>query len=248
MTMSDLSFAAGEVVGAWLAPLAAGGSIARHARLFHPDGVCFRGSVSAADGPLQAAGERLGPTVLLRLSSAWWRNGKEWPDALGIALRFQPEPGAPPTAEDQDLLLATIPLPILPPLAPLFTHVHDFLANTYYAVSPLKLEGVGTVRLRLRARQPSPPGPSRVARLEASIMLGQAVLVLEAQASLLSPYQPLAEVRVARRLDLDQEALRFSPFRTGRGIEPRGFVHGLRRAVYPVSQAVRPAQDPGYLD
>lgn len=79
-------------------------------------------------------------------------------------------------------------------------------------------------------------------------MLGQAVLVLEAQASLLSPYQPLAEVRVARRLDLDQEALRFSPFRTGRGIEPRGFVHGLRRAVYPVSQAVRPAQDPGYLD
>ncbi|MEO8183439.1 MAG: hypothetical protein ABI895_31785 [Deltaproteobacteria bacterium] len=43
-------------------------------------------------------------------------------------------------------------------------------------------------------------------------------------------------------LDLDQEALRFDPFRAGRGVTPVGFVHALRRATYLASQRARPAR------
>lgn len=35
------------------------------------------------------------------------------------------------------------------------------------------------------------------------------------------------------------------PFRAGRGVEPRGFVHGLRRGVYTLSQRARPRSEQG---
>jgi hypothetical protein len=41
-------------------------------------------------------------------------------------------------------------------------------------------------------------------------------------------------------LDLDQEALRFDPFRAGRGIVPVGFVQWVRRLTYASSQRLRP--------
>ena len=37
------------------------------------------------------------------------------------------------------------------------------------------------------------------------------------------------------------DTMRFSPFRSGRGIFPRGLVQNLRRATYALSQAARPS-------
>jgi hypothetical protein len=240
----DPAFVVGEVAGAFLAPFFGIGSLARHARFFHPEGVCYRAEVAAAPGadPARAGlAERLGPAALARLSAAWWRGGKEWPDALGVALRFQAVPGAPPGPTDQDLLLATIPVPPLTPFAPLWTDVHDFLGNVYYGTAPFRVAGIGPARLRLRPRRPSQPGADRVARLEAAVRAGEAELDLELARSLLVPYEPVATLRLIEPLQIDQEALRFSPFRDGRGITPRGFIQGLRRAVYAASQLARPA-------
>jgi hypothetical protein len=76
---------------------------------------------------------------------------------------------------------------------------------------------------------------------------GRAVLVLEVSpyTGPLLPPQPARFKRVARLkltgwLELDQEALRFDPFRNGRGLRPVGFVHAMRRATYAASQRHRP--------
>jgi hypothetical protein len=53
------------------------------------------------------------------------------------------------------------------------------------------------------------------------------------------PWLPLADIQLLCVLDLDDAALRFSPFRDGRGVRPRGFVHALRRGVYEASQRAR---------
>jgi hypothetical protein len=54
-----------------------------------------------------------------------------------------------------------------------------------------------------------------------------------------APWEPLADVTLREPADIDQEALGFDPFRAGLGIEPVGFVQGLRWAVYPASQLGR---------
>ncbi len=231
---------AGGAAGLLLAPLFGLGSYLRQARFFHPSGVCYRAEVQPAAGELHALGERLGPAALVRLSGAWWRS-REWPDVLGIALRFQQTPGVAPRDGDQDLLLATIPLPVFTPLAPLWTNVHDFLDNTYYGVSPFAVTGIGSLRFRLRPAATSPTGADRQSRIAAATAAGTAVLQLQAQRAPGASWHPVADLRLVAELVVDQEALRFSPFRQGRGIAPRGFIHGLRRGVYPFSQASRPA-------
>lgn len=54
-------------------------------------------------------------------------------------------------------------------------------------------------------------------------------------------WEPVARIALLEPAHLDQERLRFSPFRDGKGISPRGFVHGLRRAPYLLSRIARPA-------
>jgi hypothetical protein len=41
---------------------------------------------------------------------------------------------------------------------------------------------------------------------------------------------------------LDQARLRFYPYRTGRGIQPVGFIHALRIITYRQGQAARAAE------
>jgi hypothetical protein len=53
-------------------------------------------------------------------------------------------------------------------------------------------------------------------------------------------WRPVVLVVLRERIDLDQSALRFRPFRAGRGIRPRGFVQGLRSLAYRASQRARP--------
>ena len=205
--MMDLTGLAGGAAGLLLAPLFGIGSYLRQARFFHPRGVCYRADVQPAAGPLHALGARLGPAALVRLSGAWWRS-REWPDVLGIALRFQASPGAVPTDGDQDLLLATIPLPVLTPVAPLWTNVHDFLDNTYYGVSPFEVTAIGSLRFRLRPAAPAPAGTDRNRRLAAAAAAGTAVLQLQAQDAPGATFYPVAELRLTTELAVDQEALR----------------------------------------
>jgi hypothetical protein len=183
---------------------------------------------------------------------------------LGCAIRFSQDPlDIRPKPEDQDLLLATIQRPWSMPFAPVTTRQHDFLANHYYGVSPFEVPPLGRIEWRLvpenldaerqlpkgpRRTGLLPAAPTRAERLAAALQQGAATLLLEwapYSGPLRRPaaelFAPLVRLKLTAQLELDQEALRFHPFRAGRGIEPVGFVHAMRRATYLSSQALRPA-------
>jgi hypothetical protein len=242
MTFSER---AGDVIGRLLAPLVATVAAARHARMFHPDGVVYRARLDASPARRELAGlaDRLAGPALVRLSSAWWRGGRERIDNLGIAIRLRrrDDNDARPhdDEDDQDLLFATIKHPWTTISAALTTNVHDFLSNYYFAVSPFDVPGVGRARLRLRPLQPAPvDAADRADRLMRAVSLGEAAFALEVRRGW-GPWLELGRVTLVEPLAVDQAELRFWPFRAGRGLEPRGAIHAMRRAAYASSQAAR---------
>jgi hypothetical protein len=178
----DLRDLTGRAAGSLLAPLTGLWALLRRARTFPPEGTAFRAAVEplAEGGALGRLARRLQGEATVRLSSTWWRGGKQWPDVLGVAVRFP---------RDQDLLAATIRSPWTTLVAPLTTLTHDFLANDYYAAWPLEVEGLGRARLRLRslrherhAPDPGDDGLDRARKLDKAVAEGAAVLRLEARA------------------------------------------------------------------
>ncbi|MDB4956773.1 MAG: hypothetical protein JWO36_4342 [Myxococcales bacterium] len=234
----------GEVLGEVAAPIVAAITRARRARMFHPEGLTFAARAEAI--PSETFGElgsRLDGRVLARCSPALSRRGRETLDVLGIALRFRrgqgtvldelAEPG------DQDLLFATILSPFTMPLSLLTTDASDYLKNEYPAVSPFEV-GRYRVKLRLRPiRAMHPILDSRDHRLRAAVAGGRASWRLDARQTLTRSWQPIARISFERLLDLDQDALRFDPFRAGAGFVPVGVVQTMRRAVYAAGQRAR---------
>jgi hypothetical protein len=240
-----------EKCGLWggrlLAPLTAALSAARRARMFHPDGVVYSASVvpCGSEPSLGSLAQSLSGAALLRFSSALWRGKHEWPDVLGVALRFQAKPGAP--GSEQDLLLATIRFPWTMPFAPFATDFRSFLWNHYHAVSPFEVTGLGRFKFRLRSpRLHNGTALSRVEHLQRASADGRASFELQARPLDVSVLERrwLSVVRLDLQelMSVDQAALRFSPFRAGCGIRPIGFVHALRAAAYSASQEARPAE------
>lgn len=242
----------GRQVGTWLAPIAAVGSRLRGARVLHPDGVVYRAIVESTpcSDDLRAVAASLQGTAMVRFSGAVHRGDSRSLDVLGMAIRFpstasnQHEPAS--IVGEQDLLLATIRFPWTLPFAPIATRVRTFLWNHFHGVSPFLIDGVGRVKVRARSPRLSNRSPlSRSDHLLREIVFGRARFVIEIRRLSLPWYrrhwEPLAKVVLEAPIDIDQAALRFSPFRVGRGIRPVGFIHQLRRAVYPASQDARPA-------
>ena len=240
---------AGWVAGFFLSPVTGLISSARHARMFHPRGVLCAGEAELASPAMRLVGERLAGPVLVRWSSALWKQS-EWHDVLGCALRFTRAPlGAEAAPADQDLLLATIQRPWTMPLSPFTTDVRDFLSNTYFGVSPFHVEPLGRSEWRLTASGGMTSGGTRAERLTRVIAEGRAELVLSCApypGPLRRPrkaaFEPVVKIRLSGLVELDDERLRFDPFRNGRGIQPVGFVHHMRRAAYRASQAGRPGR------
>jgi hypothetical protein len=236
---------AGLVGGAALAPLTALGSYVRRSRLFHPCGICLRGEARPVEGAdaFQDAGSRLAGRVLVRFSGAWWKS-RQWPDVLGCALRFTGEGplGGAPRASDQDLLLATIRNPLTTLLAPVSTNVDDYMSNAYFGVSPFQIAPKIRVKLRLSPLQTTPSADTRDKRILRALACGPLALMLEARPDRLGArYRPVARIEFVERVDLDERALRFDPFATGRGFVPTGLVHALRVASYAASRRARDA-------
>jgi hypothetical protein len=168
-------------------------------------------------------------------------------DALGVAVRFTSSPLSAHAGQgDQDLLFATIRRPWTLPFAPLTTRQHDFLANDYYAVSPFAVEPLGRIEFRLQSEAGVPlRGATRTERWLAAVA-DRRTLVLE-WAPYRKPwhafdgrsFRPLVRLVMTEVIEMDQEHLRFDPFRAGRGIEPVGWIHDARRATYAASQRAR---------
>jgi hypothetical protein len=212
----------GSTLGWLAAPLFALTSRLRRARTFHPSGEVFIADVTPEDGA-GVLGERLRGPALVRVSGALWKGDRERLDVLGVAVRLRRtrEPSADPSADDQDLLFATIRSPWAVPFAPFTTDVHDFLANDYFALSPFDVPGFGRAYLRLRPSGPSggPPDASRLERLRAAVARGDATLRLEVRAARDDQWKEVAVIALREPAPLDQEH--------------------LRRGVYTVSQRGR---------
>jgi hypothetical protein len=235
----------GLASGLALAPLAALGSYLRHARVFHPSGICMRGVALPIAGAerFHDAGERLAGPVLARFSGAWWKS-RQWPDVLGCALRFSNHDAlaAAPHATDQDLLLATVRHPLTTLLAPLSTNVDDYLGNAYFGVSPFRVRSIGRVKLRLCSLETSPMSGTREQRLKRALSRAPVRLMLEARPDRLATrYQAVARIELVEAVEIDQRTLRFDPFANGRGFVPVGLVHAMRIATYAASRRARGA-------
>lgn len=219
------------MIGKSWAPVTKAISTVRRARMFHPEGIVGRGTVEAVAGPYEALGERLAGPVLARCSAALWKGAPRWFDVLGIALRF---------GEDQDLLFATIRSPFTMAGAPVTTRTDDFLANRYWAVSPFEVEGVGRVKFRLTPETEVKVVDERDEALRRAIEAGGVVWRLEARRVYRRRYEGVARVVIERMApEVDEERLRFDPYRAGRGIVPSGLVHAIRPAAYAGSQRGR---------
>lgn len=231
----------GRLMGGIAAPFAALGSLTRNARLFHPDGVLYSARVDplAKEGPIGELAKRLQGPAIVRLSSAWWRNEKEWPDILGIAVRFldsDKSAAKSPGPRDQDLLFATIPALPLMPVAPLFTRQHDFFANQYPALLPFAVEGLGRVKFRIVTMRLPSNLRTRRQKLEARVAAGTAVLRLEMRSTRPGAiWTDVAMIVLREKSPVDESTLLFDPFRSGRGIVPVGFFQMARAAIYKAS-------------
>jgi hypothetical protein len=236
----------GRLVGAaWALPVAAI-SAARHARMFHPRGVLLEGRVfpyaSVAADPIA---QRISGHALVRLSGALSKRDAERNEVLGLALRISTQPfvGPEPRIGDQDLLFATILSPVTMPIAPFLTRSDDFVENHYYAVGPFEIEGAGRVKLRISpiVRAERHVG-NRRERLMRAMRENRAIFVVEMRETFGLRWDPVAKLVLERPSPIDQEALRFDPFRAGRDIHPVGFVHAIRKYVYAASQLARPVR------
>jgi len=146
-------------------------------------------------------------------------------------------PGAPGV---QDLLLATARSLLGLPLGLAHTDPHDFLANEYGGAG-FEAEGLGPVRLRALCAGRSPQGPDRYARLAAAVARGHARLGLELRLEGSRDWLRLVDVELREAADLDERALRFSPFRAEAGLRPAGFWQAMRVGPYRVAQTARGA-------
>ncbi len=225
----------GSVIGQVWSPAVAAVSRARHARMFHPDGIVCAGRVEpVGSGDFATIAKLLAGPVLARFSAALWRGRLEVLDVLGIALRF---------GDDQDLLLATIRSPLTMPLSPLTTNAHDYFSNQYWAVSPFDVAGLGRAKLRLVPETRPVVDGARDARLIAAVERGDARWRLDVRRVFRRTWHPVARIALDTVLDVDQAALRFDPFHSGRGIVPRGLIHAIRPRAYAASQRARPSHE-----
>jgi hypothetical protein len=240
---------AGLAVGALVAPFTGLGSLLRRTRVVHASGIVFKADVKAAATATGAAGDvgaRLEGPAIVRLSSGLWPVDKERrPDLLGATVRFRKDetPSAAPDKTDQDVLFATLRNALLFLPALLTTNVRTFLGDDYYAVGVFDAAELGRVKLRLLTPHIPASEKNRVESLRDAVDQGLAVFELQARELRMGArWETIARIRLTEEApEIDQQALRFSPFRAGRGIVARGFLNAARILPYAASQLARPS-------
>ncbi|WNG46933.1 hypothetical protein F0U60_24490 [Archangium minus] len=221
-------------------------SFLRRARFFHPSGVVYSARAYPATGLASVMGmevaRRLSGCALVRFSGGLFkqtgRNVKM--DSLGLGLRFHGQPG-PCSANapgGQDLFMVSFQSFAVMARDIKATNPHDYLANTYWAITPYEVRGVGRVSLRITATGAGGVEAARDERLAEAVRSGAVSLLLEMAPWGTNDYQPLVILRPEHRVELEDE-LRLTPHVAGSGLQPIGFLQGLRVAPYAASHLAR---------
>ena len=213
--------AAAERVFEWL-------SAGRGSRIFHPQGIAYRGVVrvdSGVDGvPLLTAGSAHDTTVRFSRGLGLPRG---WPEFLGIALRI---------GDAQDLLLASSSPSPLVRMVPL--PARSFFGTT--PSSPRPYDADGRVVL-VAALVPGRPTGDDDQLDEVANTRGPVTAVLLV-AELGKPWRRFGGLELGERLPDDEaRRLRFDPWNCAGGLVPHGWINRLRRPAYRGSRRGRPS-------
>ena len=203
-------------------------SAGRGSRIFHPQGMAYRGVMRVDDGvdgvPLLAPGAALDAVVRFSRGLGLPRG---WPEFLGLALRIE---------DEQDLLLASSSPSPLVRMVPL--PARSFFGTTLSSLLPFdagpRVVFVGAVV------QGTPTGEDdQLTELANSPGPVTATLAL---AELGGRWRPFGTLEVGARLpDAESCALRFDPWRCAGGLVPHGWINRLRAPAYRGSRRGRPS-------
>lgn len=219
------------------------GSSIRGARVFHPEGIAQRVTVTIRPTSEEPDADELGVALLDRPGTyegfVRFSRGaslpEPLPDVLGLAVRICDAhgPGA-----DQDILVgSSLDLPVG---RQLLLPTIGFRGTTLSSVLPYRLGQGGIFWLGARVCDPAGAPLVRLSGLRQAIDAGEATLTLR-YARRFGGWRNFADVTFNGDLSQeDSDALAFNvDENTGGGIEPAGFFQALRRHAYAASQAAR---------
>ena len=230
--LGAVAASAGAAASRGAKPVHALAASVRRVRVLHRGGQTYmaHAQVHTRDRRLLAVAARLEGAAIVRLSAALWRR-REWPDLLGLGIRFFGRTGARCHEQPvQDLVLASANGLLAVPGAFLRTDVHDFLANSYHGLGRVAVDGLGPARVRARWRTPSPAGADRVDRLTAAVAEDLAESLVELQPQGSQEWLPFLAVELRLPAPLEADELRLSPFNDRGGLRPLGLRQALRFA------------------
>ena len=203
-------------------------SLVRGERVIHAKGRAFEGVLRLTGGDLGVPllDEPAEHRVLIRLSRGAGLPDV-LPDALGLAVRVLDAHGPD---QHQDLILTT------GARRPVLRHAllvrRDLLGSTYTSLLPYDLGGTPWVLGALPAEQHSASSLSQLRPEDVRFRL--------AVASTRGPWRELGVLQATRVLP-NGRRVRFSPFVTGGGIRPAGWLQELRRTSYDASRVGKDA-------
>ncbi|HEY0633598.1 MAG TPA: hypothetical protein VGC98_16195 [Thermoleophilaceae bacterium] len=222
---------AGVAIGIALAAIAK----ARGGKAVHPHGVTYRADLSIDRAPVAPLGSELLSTpgtwpAVVRFSRSLGVP-RPLPDLLGMSIRVPNRYGE---GCDQDFLLVTsVDLPLLHHI---FVPAGD-VQQRLYSSSLLYRAADRSFLVGARAHpdSPRPDGEDEFDRLARAARTGR----LSFDLVIASPFGRFGRVgalQIGSELPATLDALRYSPFNTGGGLEPIGFLNRLRAYAYPLSQ------------
>ena len=214
-------------------------SAIRGARIFHPNGVAYRGTFEVPEHggssgvPLFDQPGRHEATIRFSRGAGL---PQPLPDLLGLALRIEDAHGR---ARPQDFLLITSRD------APIVHHAllpaRSFFGGSYSSILAYRIGSAVRLVGAIPTIAPDGAGRHDMEELVERADAGEVSFHL-ALAPLLGRWRRIGELRVEERLsDTVAEELRYNPWNAGGGIVPVGPFQGLRRPAYAGSQRGRAA-------
>jgi hypothetical protein len=219
------------------------GSTVRSARVFHPDGIAHRATITIRPTTEEPGTPRLGVPLLdepgTHTGIVRFSRGaslpEPLPDVLGLAIRISDAHGP---GQDQDVLVASsLEIPLGRQL--LVPNV-TFRGTSLSSVLPYRLGTGGTFWLGAQILDRDGAPLVRLAQLRRAIAADELDLTLR-YAHRFGSWRTFADVELGDQLSgAEADALGFNvDENTGGGITPAGWLQALRRHAYAASQAGR---------
>jgi hypothetical protein len=231
-----------DACGYAIAALLAGIAAARGGKAVHPHGVVHTARLLIDGAPRAPSGSQLFDTpaehmAVMRFSRSLGLP-RPVPDLLGVSLRVIDAYGSD---RHQDVLMvSSVDLPVLHHG---FVPSGDVQQRPYSSALPYRAGGrkflIGVVP---DPASPRPEGRDEFDRLARAAAGGRLTFGL-AIAPLSGRFRRIGTLEVGERLPDALDALRFSPFNCGGGLEPVGLLNRLRDYAYPLSQAAWARRD-----